>query len=90
MNELSLGAYSLPLIVSLLLRWLYSLIGDDKLSNGMKQVIPVLLGVGLSYLYIAYAGEAWSMVNLVEKTLYGLINVGFAAIGFYEVTSKKA
>lgn len=88
MNELSLGAYSLPLIVSLVLRWIYSLIGEEKLGNREKQIIPVILGVGLSYLYIAYAGEDWSMVNLVEKTLYGLINVGFAAIGFYEVTKK--
>lgn len=88
MNELNLGAYSLPLIVSLLLRWIYSIIGDDKLSNRAKQVIPVILGIGLSYLYIAYANEAWTLANLVDKGFYGLINVGFAAIGFYEVTKK--
>lgn len=89
MEELQLGAYGLPLVVSLLLRWLYSVIGDEKITDRMKQIVPVLLGIGLAYLYMVYANMAWSVVNVVEKTLYGIINLGFSAIGFYEVTKTK-
>ena len=87
MNELSFGAYSLPLVVSLLLRWLYSFTGE--LSNRIKQVIPVVLGVGIAYVYMAYAGVPWTIQTIVDNTLYGIINLGFAAIGFYEVTKKS-
>ena len=86
MQELSFGAYSLPLVVSLLLRWLYSITGD--LNNRIKQVIPVVLGVGMAYVYMCYAGIPWTVQSVVDNTLYGIINLGFAAIGFYEITKK--
>jgi hypothetical protein len=86
--ELALGAYSLPLIVSLLLRWIYSLVGAEKISNRAKQVIPVVLGIGMAYLYMLYTAAPWTVVNVVDNTLYGIINLGFAAIGFYETTKK--
>lgn len=89
MEELKIGAYGLPLVVSLLLRWLYSIIGEDKLSNRMKQVIPVLLGIAMAYVYVLYAQLAWTVQVVVDNTLYGIINLGFAAIGFYEVTKKQ-
>lgn len=86
--ELALGAYSLPLIVSLLLRWLYSLVDAEKIANRWKQVIPVALGIAMAYLYMLYIGDQWTVVNIVDKTLYGIINLGFASIGFYETTKK--
>ena len=86
MQELSFGAYSLPLVVSLLLRWLYSLAGE--LNNRIKQVIPVVLGVGIAYVYMGYASIPWTVQSVVDNTLYGIINLGFAAIGFYEITKK--
>ena len=90
MQELSFGAYSLPLVVSLLLRWLYGIAGMDnpEASNRLKQVIPVILGVGMAYVYMAYAGIPWTVQTVVDNTLYGIINLGFAAIGFYEVTKR--
>ena len=87
MEELAIGAYSLPLIVSLLLRWIYSLTGE--LNNRLKQVIPVLFGIGMAYLYMLYVQMPWTIQNIIDNTLYGIINLGFAAIGFYEVTKKS-
>ena len=76
----------MPLVVSLLLRWLYSITGE--MPNRVKQVIPVVLGVGLAYVYMAYDGIPWTVQTVVDNTLYGIINLGFAAIGFYEVTKR--
>ena len=86
MQELSFGVYSLPLVVSLLLRWIYGITGE--MPNRVKQVIPVALGVGMAYVYMAYAGIPWTVQTVVDNTLYGIINLGFAAIGFYEVTRR--
>jgi len=88
MEELKLGAYSLPLVVSLLLRWIYSIVNPNAISTRMKQIIPIVLGVGMSYLYMCYSGMAWSIVNIVDSTLYGIISLGLSAIGFYETTRK--
>ena len=88
MDELKLGIYGLPLIVSILLRWIYSLVGEQSISNRMKQVVPVLLGISLAYVYMLYSGIDWTIVTIVDHTLYGIINLGFAAIGFYETTKK--
>jgi len=91
MNELSFGAYSLPLVVSLLLRWFYTIAGLDSAgaNNRIKQIIPVVLGVGIAYVYMGYVGMAWTIQTVVDNTLYGIINLGFAAIGFYEVTKRN-
>ena len=90
MDDLRLGAYSLPLLVSLLLRWFYSLVGEGNITDRMKQTIPVIMGLCLAYLYMWYSGLEWSVKNMVDNGLYGVISLGLSSIGFYEITKTPA
>ncbi len=85
MDEVTFGQYALPVLLTVLLGFLYKFVSiPDKFKAG----IAVICGMGLGILGIVYNGIPWSAVNIIDHLIYGFM-MGAAAIGIYEVTRTK-
>jgi hypothetical protein len=86
-DEVSFGKYALPVILYAVLGLVYKIL--PAIPNRGKILISVIFGVGISLLAIEYAGKEWTIVNIVDHTLYGLF-AGTAAGGLYEGINRAA
>ena len=80
--EVSFGGYAMPVILSIILGIFYKFTG--VISDKWKALVSCGLGVALGNLGIAYQGLEWTVVNIVDFSLYGLMT-GAAAVGLYEL-----
>lgn len=83
-KDLSFGQYSLPVILTTFTMFLFRY---WEVSDRMKPMITVFLGVGLGFLWIFYTGTTCTVPTVVDSLLYGALQ-GFAAIGIYEMQDK--
>lgn len=80
--EVSFGGYAMPVVLSLILGIVYRFTG--VIPDKWKALVAIVCGMALGNLGLAYAGLGWTVVNLVDYNLYGLMT-GAAAIGLYEL-----
>ena len=83
MEEIKLGQYALPLLLTIILALIYKFV-PIEFSDRYKALIAVFVGVGLSLLTVWYKGLGFDIVNVVDYGLYGLM-VGASAVGIYEL-----
>ena len=80
--EVELGGYALPVILSIILGLIYKFTG--VIPDKWKALVSVICGMALGNLSLAYKGLDWTIVNIVDYNLYGLM-LGASAIGLYEL-----
>jgi uncharacterized membrane protein YadS len=80
--EISFGGYAMPVVLSIILGLAFKFTG--VIPDKWKALVSVSCGIGLGMLGIAYQGLEWSVVNVVDFGLYGLMT-GAAAVGLYEL-----
>jgi len=83
MGEVTFGQYALPVVLMLLLSIAFKFV--PAVQDRWKSLIALVAGLGLGMLAILYQGLPWTVVNVVDFGLYGLVQ-GAAATGLYEVT----
>lgn len=82
MEEVTFGKYAVPIILTVLLGLVYKF--QPRIQDRWKSLIAVGFGIGLGLLAIPYKGFPWTVVNIVDHTIYGFM-VGASAIGLYEL-----
>lgn len=83
MSELSIGAYSVPFILTIALQILYKVAGTT-INDRWKSVFALLAGVGLGMIGMFYNEAFIGFKSIIDYGLGGLID-GCAAVGLYEV-----
>lgn len=78
---ISFGPYAVPVILTVILGVAYKVI---NFGDRFKALIAVVIGVALGLLSIPYKGIDWSVVNIVDHAIYGLM-IGASATGLYEL-----
>lgn len=86
MEELQFGQFGLSAVLMAVVGIVYKMAGDS-LSDRWKVLIMILIGLGLGVLAIPYQGLPWTVVNIVNCLLVGLMSAA-AASGFYSWQSK--
>ena len=81
MDEIKLGAYAIPVILTVVLGLVYRLV---SFRDKYKALLAVIVGIGLGLLSIPYKGIPWNIVTVVDACIYGLM-VGASAVGLYEL-----
>ena len=81
MEEVTFGQYSVPIILTVILAIIYKFI---TFGDKYKALLAVCVGILLGLLAIPYKGVDWTIVNVVDHALYGLMT-GAAAVGLYEL-----
>jgi hypothetical protein len=79
-EEITLGGYAIPPLITILLMIAFNFLG---IGDRWKPLIAIGLGVALSLLAIPYLGKAWTVVVIIDHTLYGMM-AGCASVGLYE------
>jgi hydrogenase/urease accessory protein HupE len=83
MGEVTLGQYSLPLLLAVILGISYKLIGEG-LADRWKSIIALVLGLGLGLLAMVYNQETpYAIKTIIDYALFGFM-AGAAAVGLYE------
>lgn len=82
MEEVTFGQYAVPVILTVVLGIVYRLVGT--IPDKYKAVIAVGCGILLGLLAVPYNGLPWTVVNIVDHVIYGLM-VGASAIGLWEL-----
>lgn len=88
MQELSIGAFGVSIVLSVLLRLLYN---TFEFSNRVKPWIAVSIGVALGVIVMYYnlaVGTVVGFKMIVDYVLYGFMT-GATAVGMYEMTKKS-
>ena len=81
--EVTYGQYAMPVILTVILGLIYKVAGDC-IPDRIKPVLAVMIGLSLGILWIPYNGLDWSVKEIVDHLIYGLM-VGASAVGLYEL-----
>lgn len=82
MQEVQLGQYGVPVLITIFLMVIYGAAGD-KIPKRARPLLAMGLGILLSLLSLGYSGLDYTFVNIVDYTLYGFM-MGASASGIYE------
>jgi len=82
MEEIKLGHYALPVILTVVLGFVYKVL--DGIPDKTKPLIAMFIGIGLALVGLEYSGKAWVFRTIVDYVLYGFM-MGASAIGIYEI-----
>ena len=82
MNEdlVKFGGYALPFLMTAFLAVIYQF---HTFTDKWKNLIALLLGIGLSILFLFYKGLACNIVTIVDYVIYGFLQ-GAAAVGLWK------
>ena len=83
--ELSIGAYSLPVLLTIALALIYMKV---DVPSDWKPLVSIAVGVGLAILAAIYADIIWTAKIVIEYVLAGVF-AGAAASGIYDVVHKN-
>ena len=82
MQEVQLGQYGIPVLITIFLMVVYNFAGD-KIPKRARPLIAIGLGVILSLLAIGYSELDYTFVNIIDYVFYGIM-MGASASGLYE------
>jgi hypothetical protein len=80
-TDISFGQYALPVILMVILTLIYKF---KTFTDRYKSLIAVCVGIVLGLVAIPYNGVPFTVVNIVDYGLYGLM-IGASATGLYEL-----
>lgn len=80
-TPVSFGQYAIPVVLAVVLGFIYKF---KTFSDRYKTLISVLVGIALGLIAIPYNGLPFTVVNVVDHAIYGLM-VGASATGLYEL-----
>ena len=88
MQEISFGQYALPVILMVVLAFVYKIAGQEGdqpgyISNRAKPLIAIAVGIGLGIVGMYYKGIAPSFKAVVDYVLYGFMT-GCSTVGLWE------
>jgi multisubunit Na+/H+ antiporter MnhB subunit len=83
MEEVQLGQYGIPALLTVILMVVYNYLGTEKIGKRGKPLIAMGLGIILSLIALKYKGLPFTFINVVDYFLYGLLQ-GAGAVGLYE------
>ena len=83
MEELQLGQYAFPVVLSIILGMIYKVM--PIIPDRVKVPISTCISMGLSLIPIAYKGLVWTFPIVVDHLLYGIM-AGASAAGIYELS----
>lgn len=83
MEEVMLGKYAIAPLMTVLLAVIYKVV-NVEVGPRIKPLIAIALGVGLAVIAIPYNGLEWTVINIVDHLIYGLM-LGASAVGLYEL-----
>jgi hypothetical protein len=86
-EEVTLGQYSLPVLLSILLSIVYKF-APDNLADKWKVLISVGAGTLLGLLGLFYNDIPLTAKNIIDYLLYGAFSVGCAATGIHQIQRK--
>ena len=81
MQEVTFGQYAVPVILTVVLGLIYKVV---VIPDKYKALLAVILGICLGLLAIPYGGLPWTVVTIVDYSIYGLM-IGASAVGLYEL-----
>ena len=82
MEEITFGGYAMPVVLSIILGFIYKVVGS--IPDRFKACIAVICGVALGNLGLAYHGYEFTLVRVVDYSLWGFM-AGASAVGLYEL-----
>lgn len=80
-QEPTLGAYSVPLILTVVMAIVYK--NFTTIPDRWKSTITIVIGILLSVVAMFYEGDTSTIKNIVDHILYGFMQ-GSAAVGIWE------
>lgn len=86
MEEVTLGGYALPIVLSILMGVVFKVV---PIVDKWKALITIAAGTGLGILALFYAGKDPTIVNYVDYALFGFMS-GAGAVGLYEGVYRTA
>ena len=88
MNEIQLGQYAIPFIITILLAFAFkpfdNIDGTSRWPDWVKGYVAAALGVAIGIVAMFYKGVAPTFVSWVDYILYGFIQ-GTSAIGIFKL-----
>lgn len=88
MEELQFGQFGLSVVLSVIVGLIFKAIGGEEVSDTLKTRVMIGVALGLGLLGVAYQGLAWSVVNVTNCLLDGIVAAA-AASGLYSWMSKE-
>ncbi len=87
MQEVQFGQYALPVIITVILAFVYKSFdnpdGSSSIPNRSKPLIAISIGIGLGIVGLFYNAVEASFKNIVDHVLYGFMT-GASAVGIWE------
>lgn len=88
MQEVSLGQYAIPFLITTLLAFVFKPFdnpdGTSKIKDWLKGYIAAGIGVLIGIVAMFYEGKPITFISWVDYTLYGFIQ-GTSAIGIFKL-----
>ena len=92
MNEVMIGQYSVPFVLTAVLGFIFRIISGDgdpaRVSNRLKLGLAVAGGILLGLAALQYSGKPWLYPLIVDYVLYGFM-LGTSAIGINELQKRR-
>jgi len=79
-----LGKLGLPAAMTLILAIVYNLMPEGFLSDRVKTLVVLAIGIGLTMLWIVYMGTALVFISVIDGIFYG-VQLGATSIGLFKV-----
>lgn len=88
MQEISLGQYAIPFLITILLAFVFKPFdksdGSSILKDWQKGYIAAILGVAIGFVAMFYKGGVVTFTTWVDYILYGFVQ-GTSAIGIFKL-----
>ena len=88
MQEISLGQYAIPFLITILLAFVFKPFdnpdGTSKLKDWVKGYIAAGIGILIGLVAMFYKGDVISFTSWVDYILYGFVQ-GTSAIGIFKL-----
>lgn len=88
MQEVSLGQYAVPFLITILLAFAFKPFdnqdGTSKVKDWLKGYIAAGIGILIGIVAMFYGGKAITFVSWVDYILYGFVQ-GTSAIGIFKL-----
>lgn len=91
MEEITFGQYAIPVVLTVVLSFLYRITkadGTALFSDRFKPMFAVLIGMAFGVLAMFYNAKDPNLKHIVDYVLYGFMT-GAGSVGLWEVFSKS-
>ena len=83
-NQMKIGAYALPFILTAILSFVYALTDPDVIPNVWKKLIPVIVGISLTLLSFYQINPLLTLDMIINGVIMGFL-LGTSSIGINQL-----